>query len=350
MKKIMPLIYVACILSISMSLVGCNKTANTNEVIHVYNWGDYIDESVNDQFTKETGIKVVYEVYPTNEDMYAKLESGTVNYDILIPSDYMIEKMIKEDRLEKLDFTNIPNYEKVSDKFKNLSFDPNNEYSVPYMWGTVGIVYNKANITDKVDSWNILWDPKYEKQILMLDSERDSIMVALKRLGYSMNTKDEKELEEAKNELIKQKPLVLAYVGDEGKDKMINGEANFMVAWAGDAMYMIEANPDLDYVMPKEGTNFFVDSIVIPKGAKNKTGAEKYIDFLTRPDIAVKNANYIGYSTPVDEAREMLPDEVKNSPIAYPEDEDLINTEIFVDPSELVKTYSRIWTEVKAAQ
>lgn len=350
MKKLVALMGAVFILTMSSLLSGCNQSKGTNEVIHVYNWGDYIDESVNAQFTKETGIKVVYEVYPTNEDMYAKLESGTVNYDVLIPSDYMIEKMIREGKLEKLDFSNIPNYEKVSDRFKNLPFDPNNEYSVPYMWGTVGIVYNKANVKENVDSWNILWDPKYEKQILMLDSERDSIMVALKKLGYSMNTKDEKELEEAKNELIKQKPLVLAYVGDEGKDKMINEEANFMVAWAGDAMYMIEANPNLDFAIPKEGTNFFVDSMVIPKGAKNKTGAEKYIDFLTRPDISVKNALYIGYSTPVDEARDMLPDEIKNNPIAYPDDASLTNTELFTDPSDVVKTYSRIWTEVKAAQ
>lgn len=336
--------------AMSLSFVGCSSGGENGKVV-VYNWGDYIDPAVNDMFTKETGIKVVYSDYANNEEMYASVEPGNVKYDILFPSDYMIEKMINKDMLQKIDFSQIPNYENIDEQFLNLPYDSNNEYSVPYMWGTVGIVYNKTMVEEPVDSWDILWDSKYKGQIFMYDSERDSIMVALKKLGYSMNTRDEKELEEAKQLLIEQAPLVLAYVGDEGKNKMVNGEAALMIAWAGDAMVMVAENPDLEYVLPKEGTNYFVDGIVIPKNAENVEQAYQYINFLCRPDIAKMNAEYIGYSTPISAARELLPDEIKNSEIAYP-DETILNGELmemFNDPSDIASLYSSIWTQVKAS-
>ena len=349
-KTVKRLLSVLMVGAMGLSFTGCSSGGENGKVV-VYNWGDYIDPAVNEMFTKETGIKVVYSDYANNEEMYASVEPGNVKYDVLFPSDYMIEKMINKDMLQKIDFSKIPNYENIDEQFLNLPYDSNNEYSVPYMWGTVGIVYNKTMVEEPVDSWDILWDSKYKGQIFMYDSERDSIMVALKKLGYSMNTRDEKELEEAKQLLIEQAPLVLAYVGDEGKNKMINGEAALMTAWAGDAMVMLEENPDLAYVLPKEGTNYFVDGIVIPKNAENVEQAHEYINFLCRPDIAAMNAEYIGYSTPISAAREMLPDEMKNSEVAYP-DESVLNGELmemFNDPSDIVSVYSSIWTQVKAS-
>ncbi|HHX62912.1 MAG TPA: spermidine/putrescine ABC transporter substrate-binding protein [Epulopiscium sp.] len=333
--------------TMALGIVGCGEK---KESINVYNWGDYIDESVNTQFTKETGIKVNYKTFATNEDMYVDLAAGGSTYDVAFPSDYMIEKMIKNDLAEKIDMTNVPNYSNVDHRFIGMQYDPTNEYSIPYMWGTVGIIYNKSIVTGPVDSWDILWDSAYEKQILMMDSQRDSIMVALKKLGYDMNTRDEAELEKAKAELITQKPLVLAYVGDEGKDKIINEEAAMMVAWSGDAVYMMRENENLEYVVPKEGSNYWVDGMVIPKGAKNKAGAEKYIDFLCRADISAMNAEYIGYSTPIEEARKLLPAEDANSEVAYPSEEITDALEVFTDPSDVVKIYDRIWTEVKATR
>ncbi|MDF2877072.1 MAG: transporter substrate-binding protein [Clostridia bacterium] len=332
----------------TLTLVGCGAS---KESITVYNWGDYIDPEVNDLFTEETGIKVIYSEYANNEEMYATVEPGNVNYDILVPSDYMVEKMIHNGMLEKIDTTQLTNYMHIDEEFKNLPFDPDDSYSVPYMWGTVGIVYNTKLVDKPVDSWDVLWDEKYKEQIFMYDSERDSIMVALKKLGYSMNTRDEKELEEAKELLIQQAPLVLAYVGDEGKGKMVNEEAALMIAWAGDAMVMMDENPDLAYAIPKEGSNYFVDSIVIPKGSKNIAGAHQYIDFLCRPEIAARNAEYIGYSTPMSAAKELLPEEIKNSEVAYPPKEMLNDEkmEMFNDPSDVIELYSSLWTQVKAS-
>ena len=335
---------------LACSMVGCGSKATNGEIV-VYNWGEYIDPEVNRMFTDETGIKVVYSEYANNEEMYAKVEQGNVSYDVIVPSDYMIEKMINNNLLAPLDFNQIPNYSNVDEEFKHLQFDPNDEYSVPYMWGTVGIVYNKKMVNEPVDSWDILWDDKYKDQIFMYDSERDSIMVALKKLGYSMNTRNLDELEQAKELLIEQAPLVLSYVGDEGKNKMVNEEAALMVAYAGDAMVMLEENEDLDFVIPKEGSNYFVDSLVVPANASNKEGAYAYINFLCRPDIAAMNAEYIKYSTPISAARELLPDEMKNSKVAYPSKDILgaANMEMFNDPSDIISEYSNIWTQVKTS-
>ncbi len=348
MKKWTKITMKAAIMFLAALLTGC---ASNKPSITVYNWGDYIDPKVNDLFTEETGIKVVYAEYANNEEMYATVEPGNVNYDVIFPSDYMIEKMISVDMLEPIDTSKLTHYTQIDERFKALQFDPENRYSVPYMWGTVGIVYNTKMVNEPVDSWDILWNPKYKGQIFMYDSERDSIMVALKKLGYSMNTRDKAQLEEAKALLIEQAPLVLAYVGDEGKGKMANEEAALMVAWSGDAMVMIEENPDLAYAVPKEGSNYFVDSMVISKGSKNIEAAHRYIDFLCRADIAAKNAAYIGYSTPISAAKDLLPEDVKNSEVAYPNEEMINNplTEMFNDPSDLIEVYSNIWTQVKAS-
>ncbi|WP_352418418.1 spermidine/putrescine ABC transporter substrate-binding protein [Proteiniborus sp.] len=346
MKKSLKMLLSIMILTVVLVSTGCSNENQT--VLNVYNWGDYIDESVIDEFEKEFNIKVNYEDFATNEEMYVKIKSGGTDYDVAFPSDYMIEKMIKEDLLLKLDMNNIPNYANIDERFKNLDFDPNNEYSVPYMWGTVGILYNQKMVNETVDSWDILWDSKYEGQILMLDSQRDSIAVALKKLGYSMNTRNLKELEEAKEELIKQKPLLLAYVGDEVKDMMIGEEAALAVVWSGDAVYMMEENEDLRYVVPKEGSNYWFDNMVIPSTSKNKKEAEMFINFMTRPEIAKKNTEYIGYSTTNKETMKLLDPEVINNEVAYPSDDIINNCEVFLDPGEIIKEYDRIWTEVKS--
>lgn len=345
MKKIISMLLM---LVMAFSLVSCGGSKKVT--LNVYNWGDYIDESVISEFEEKYGIKVNYETYATNEDMYVKVKSGATDYDVLIPSDYMISKMIKENMLEKIDFNNVPNYKYIDERFKGLEFDANNEYSVPYMWGVVGIVYNKKMVTEPVDSWNILWDEKYSKQILMLDSQRESIGVALQKLGYSLNTTEKEKLEQAKQELIKQKPLVLAYVGDEIKDKMIAGEAALGIIWAGDAVFMKKQNPDLEFAVPKEGSNLFVDSMVIPKTSKHKKEAEMFINFMCETEIAKKNTEYIGYSTPHTEAYKQLDEETKNDKTAYPDDAVIKRCEVYKDLSDMLKEYDRIWTEVKAAK
>lgn len=349
MKRCLRLLLCAVMVTVLVAgFTGCSKS--DKETLNVYNWGDYIDMSIISDFEKEYDITVNYEMYETNESMYQKLKSGGISYDVIIPSDYMINKLINEDMLSKLDFNNIPNYKYISEDFKGLNYDPNNEYSVPYTWGTVGILYNKTIVDDKVDSWDILWNDKYKKQIIMQDSQRETIGVALQRLGYSLNTNKVEELEEAKQSLIEQKPLVLAYVVDEVKDKMINEEAGLAVVWAGDAMQIIAENENLDYVVPKEGSNFFVDAIAIPKAAKNKKSAELFIDYLNRPEVAAKNIEYIMYSTPNTEAKKLLPEEVSTSPIAYPTSEVLAKCDIYLDLGDKITLYDRIWTEIKAAK
>jgi spermidine/putrescine transport system substrate-binding protein len=336
------------ITAILLILVGCSGSTD-KEKLYVYNWGDYIDETIIDEFEEEFGVEVVYDTYATNEDLYVKIKQGGTKYDIAIPSDYMIEKMIREDLLEKIDLTKIENFSTVGEQYKDLPFDPGNQYSVPYMWGTVGIIYNTTVIEEDIDSWSALWNPKYSKKILMLDSQRDSIAIALKKLGYSMNTRSTEELEAAKAALIEQKPLVLAYAGDNLKDMMIGGEAAIAVCWSGDAVYMISENPDLRYILPVEGSNLWFDNIVIPKGAENIDLAHKFIDFLSRPEISLKNVEYIGYSTPNAEALDMLDPEIANDKTAYPDEADLQGFEVFRDPGDFIETYNRIWTEIKSS-
>lgn len=342
-KKLIP-----AVLLCTVALTSCNGSGNTVSELNVYNWGDYIDESILKTFTEETGIKVNYETFTTNEDMYTKISKGSTNYDIAFPSDYMIEKMITNDLIQKINFENIPNYKNIDDKFKNLGYDSNNEYSVPYMWGTVGIVYNKTMVDDVVDSWNILWNSKYKDNIFMLDSQRDSIAVALKKLGYSLNTRDVGELEQARDALKEQKPLVLAYVGDDVKNKMISGEGAISVMWSGDAIFCQAENPDLEYSIPKEGSNYWFDGVVILKNAPHKEEAEKFIDFLCRDDIALKNTEYIGYSTPNKAAFDLLDDEKKSDATYWPSDEELSRCEIFHDLGDFIKEYDRVWTEFKS--
>lgn len=350
MKK--SIVMVLILVSSLVTLVGCGDPQQLKEEkkLYVYNWGDYIGEDIITDFEKEYGAEVVYDQYATNEDMYVKIKQGGTKYDIAIPSEYMIEKMIKEDMLEPIDLARISNFGKINDRFKNLASDPANKYSVPYMWGTMGIVYNSSMIDEEIDSWDALWDEKYAKQILMIDSQRESLAVALKKSGYSMNSIDPAEVEAAKQALLEQKPLVLAYVGDNYKDMMIGGEAAMAVAWSGDAVFMAEENEDLTYVVPEEGSNVWFDSMIIPKGARNVELAHQFIDFMTRPDIGQRNVEYIGYSTPNTETLALLDPETSGDPAAYPSDEVLAKCEVFVDPGPAIELYNRVWTEVKSAK
>ena len=338
---------------LAFALTGCGSSSGgENGEVIVYNWGEYIDPDTITMFEEETGIKVVYDEYETNEIMYPKIEAGATAYDVLCPSDYMIQKLIENDLLQEINFDNIPNAQNIGQQYYEQSqeFDPENKYSIPYCFGTVGILYNKTMVDDTVDSWSILWDEKYADNILMQDSVRDAFMVALKLKGYSMNTLDETELEEAKQLLIDQKPLVQAYVIDQVRDKMIGDEAAIGVIYSGEAIYTQRENENLEYVIPKEGTNVWIDSWVIPKNAPNKENAEKFIDFMCRADIALMNFEYITYSTPNDAARELIEDEeIKNSEIAFPDLSQYDNLETFqylgTDGDAL---YNELWKEVKS--
>ncbi len=336
------------IISTLFLLNSCSNSPElTNGVVNIYNWGEYIDEGLITEFENETGIRVIYDVFDSNESMYVKLKSGGVNYDLVVPSEYMIEKMIEEDMLEEINFDNIPNYEYIREDLKGSRYDSEEKYTVPYFWGTVGILYNKTLVEDTVDSWDILWDEKYSGEIFMYDSQRDSIMVALKKLGYSLNSTDEKELQEAKELLLQQKPLVQAYFGDPVRDKMIGEEGALAVVYSGDAMYCMEENENLEYIIPKEGSNTWFDAMVIPKGAENKENAEAFINFMTDPENSLKNSLYVGYSTTNQGTYDLLDDDIKDLSVYWPKADDLVNNETYSrldNPSS--ELYNLIWTEV----
>ena len=334
------------VMSLTIGLAGCGNSA-TNGEVNVYNWGEYIDEELLDKFTEETGIKVNYDTYSDNESLYSMLSSGSANYDVVIPSDYMISRMIDEDMLEELNFDNIPNFQYIDDAYKGLEYDPEDQYSVAYTWGTVGIIYNTTMLDYVPDSWSVLWDENLSGQILMFNNSRDAIGIALKYLGYSQNTTDPEQITEAVDLLIQQKPLVQAYVMDQIFDKLEGGEAAVGPYYAGDAITMIEENPDLAFVVPKEGTNLFVDAMCIPKGAQNKENAEAFINFMCDPENMAANIEYIAYSSPSSAARELLSDELKNSEICYPDEALLENTDTFINlPQDILDLYDSEWVRL----
>lgn len=343
------LIFILAVIILPISFLGgCfGKNSDSSNVINVFNCGDYIDEDLIKKFTEETGIKVQYSTYDTNEIMYSKIKSGSNNYDLVFPSDYMIEKMIKEDMALKLNYDNIPNYKYIGEEFKGHSYDPTNEYTVPYMWGTVGIVYDPDIVTEPVTSWEILWDEKYKDQIIMFDSVRDTMSVALKILGYSINTTNPDEINEAAELLTKQKPIVKAWFVDQVKDAMINEEAALATVWSGDANYIISENPRLKYAIPEEGSNKWFDCMVVPKGAKNQEGAEALINFLTDPENSLQNVDYIQYSTPNTETYKMLDEDAQET---YPEDEVLDKCEVFTDlDRKTLELYDDAWIRIKSS-
>ena len=345
MKKILAVVFaLALILS---------TAASAEEVVHVYNWYDYMDESVFDDFTAETGIKVDCVYFTTNEDMMVQLQVSPGFYDLVFPSDYCIERMIAEDMLEKLDPDMIPNDEEYTlDSLRYPDYDPRHEYSVPFMWGTVGILYNTKLVDEEdVKTWGALWNEKYANNILMLKSIRDTMGLTLKYLGYSMNTRNVDELAAATEKLISQKPLVKAYYVDESKDEMVAGDTAMAVVWSGDALYAMELNEDLAYSVPEEGSNVWVDAMVIPKGAKNKENALKLINFLCRPEIAQRNCEYIWYSSPNFGAIELMGEEYEENETINPSDETIARCEFFHDiPDDFLAIYNTYWSQVLNAK
>ncbi len=379
------LICIILSLSVLLYLTACGGTAETEEIdreavleefgldpelfsdydysrlkdeditLNVANWGEYMsindDESVdvNEAFEALTGITVNYKTVASNETLYSKLLSGGATYDIVIPSDYMISKMMKEGMLQKLDFDNIPNVNNVMPSFLNPQYDPYNEYSVPYLWGMVAIIYNTTMVDEEITSWASLWDEKYAGNILMFNNPRDAFGIAQAYLGYSLNTENKAELDACSELLKEQKEIVQGYVMDEIFDKMEGGSAAIAPYYVGDAVTMCDDNPDLAYVIPEEGTNWFVDAMCIPTTAENKEAAEMYINFLCEAEIALANCEYVGYSTPNAKAYELLDEDVREDEKRYPSDEFLAeHTEVFVNMSDEANAYMQsLWNQLK---
>ena len=348
---------VALVLALLMTVLAPCALADGGEfagvTLTVFNCYDYIDPEVLTIFEQETGAHVEYVNYTTNEEMYTKLEAGAANYDIIFPSDYMIERLIREDRLEPIDRANIPNADGVIETLRNPDYDPEEQYSVPYMWGTFGILYNTEMVDAPIDSWTALFDEKYAGKVFMMNSQRDTIGLALKMLGYSMNSRDEGELEEAKNVLIAQKQagIPAGYMLDEIKDKMVGNEAAMGIVYTGDAIYAMEKNDKLDYVVPKEGSNIWVDGMCIPKGSQNKACAEAFINFMCREDIAKMNVDYIYYSTPIQAVADNLDiDDERILAVINPSKEVTDRCEFFHDTTDAMDLYEQVWMEVRLAR
>ncbi len=358
MKKKLLALSLACLMALSALLTGCGSAGKDTVTINVFNWGQYISDG-SDGYTniiaafedKYPNIKVNYTTYATNEELYSKLSTGGVSYDVIIPSDYMIGRLADEGYLQELDFGNIPNYELVDATFKDQAYDPENKYSVPYTWGTVGIIYNTKYVEEPT-GWDILWDEEYAGKILMFGNSRDAFAIAEARLGYSFNTEDTAELQAAADLLKEQKPVVQQYVMDEIYEAMENEEAWIAPYYAGDYLQMAVENPDLAFYIPEnESFNVFIDAMCIPTSAKHKAEAETFINFLCEPEISGANMDWVGYGTPITAAREFLDAEMAASPVAYPSDELLAKGESFATlPLETTQLMESLWLEAKTAK
>ena len=358
MKKIALLL---CLVLVMTMLAGCGgsdkkpaeeATSAPTQSITVFNWYDYIDPAVIEMFTKETGIEVKYVNFTTNEEMYTKVEAGAGTYDVLFPSEYMIERMIAKDLLAELDVSKMPNFVNVLEGLKNPSYDPGNKFSVPYMWGTLGILYNTEMVEGEITSWNALFDTANAGKVIMMNSMRDTIGIGLKHLGYSMNTREEAEINASRDLLVNQKKdkIVSGYLLDEIKDKMVGGEAAIGVVYSGDAQYAIEKNDKLKYVVPEEGSNIWVDGMCIPKSSKNIEAAIQFIDFLCREDIAKMNFEYIYYCSPIQAVVDGLSEEDAAMDTINPSEEITSRCEYFNDVSDCMSLYENAWMEVRLAK
>ena len=356
MKRLLSLSLILCLVMAMFS--GCDFGQDII-TLNVYNWGEYISDGsddlmdVNAEFERRFGVRVNYKTYESNESMYTLLESGAAEYDVVIPSDYMIGKMINQGMLAELNFDNIPNYRYIHENYKNLDYDPDNKYSVPYTWGTVGIFYNKKYVdeADLAQGWDILWNEKYAGKIYMFDNARDAFAIAHLKLGHSLNTTDPADWQEAYDALAQQKPLVQGYFMDQVFQKMTNEEGWLAPYYSGDGANMItgdDGNENIGYFVPNQGTNRFVDAMCVLANSKNKELAEKYINFMCEPDVAVANAEYICYSTPHTEALGMLSDEVRNNLMFYPSQEIVAKTEVFFTlPEDTMKLQKDLWIQLK---
>lgn len=361
MKKTFAAVISATLLAQALFLGGCGKKNDAFDypvpelvgtTLNVFNWGEYISDGgegsldVNAEFERRTGIKVNYLNYDSNESMYAKLKSGAVSYDIIIPSDYMISRLISEDMLSKIDVTKLENYKYIDDKYKNLYFDENNEYSVPYNVGMVGLIYNKTMVEEAPDSWSVMWDERYKDDILTFNNSRDAFAIAQFLLGMDVNTTDKADWDRVLEKMLEQAPILQGKVMDEVFDKMEGGNAAIAPYYAGDFLTMKENNDDLEFVYPKEGVNIFVDSICIPKSCQNYDAAMLYIDFLTDPEIALANAEYIMYASPNTGVINSDDYSLKGNEILYPAEDKMPKTQYFhdIDP-DTRSYYESLWEQ-----
>ena len=346
------LLLIACLI---MGLAASGSAAKEKVTINVYNWGQYISDGtdgyldVNAQFTAETGIAVNYITYDSNETMYTKLKTGGSSYDVLVPSDYMVARLISENMLLPLDYDNIPNARYIMPAYRGMAHDPTDAYSVPYTWGCTGIIYNTKYVDEAdVGSWDLLWNEKYSGKILMFDNPRDAFGVAELSLGYDVNTTNEQELQACADLLKKQKPLVQNYFMDQMYNALEHEEAWIGVYYAGDFIQMQWENEALAFCYPREGFNLFVDALCIPTSCQNKAAAEAYINFLCRPDICGQNMDYLGYSVPIEGAKEYMGEEMAENPVAYPDEETLARGVMFLNlPAETIQKMDSLWLEVR---
>jgi len=340
-----------CLAAVTMLLTASCRSGVNGEV-YVYSYGDYFDPMLAEDFEEETGIRVIIDTYDTAEEMYTVLENNATTYDCICTSDYMIEKMISNDMLAELNYDNIPNVENIDEIYMEKSevFDPGNKYSVPYMLGTAGIMYNTKMVGDvEIDSWADLWDEEFSNEMVMADSVRDAFMIALRKLGYDQNTTDEKEISEAAEELLKQKDLVYRYANDSARDLLADGSAAIGVLWNGEYVYTKDLNPDVEFVIPEEGTEFFIDSWVIPKDAVNKEHAEAWINFLSKADVAAANFDYLNYTTPNKAAKELIDEEYLEDEAIFPTEETIAKCDsLRMLDDEVMDIYSKYWKKVKA--
>lgn len=344
------LLLTAC-LGVLFSLTACGST-DSGDTLTVLNYGKYLEPELLDQFEEETGIRVNYEEYVNPEEMYTKYKSGAIDYDVICTSDYMVERLINEGEAKEINFENVPLSENLDKSYFEFSraFDPDNKYSMPYFFGTVGILYNKTKVDpSEVESWNVLWDSKYKDQIIMENSVRDTFLVPLKLLGCSSNSVDEKELNQALDMLVEQKPLVYSYLVDESADEMVAGNAALALVYSGEAAYAQSLSEDLEYSVPKEGSNMWIDSWLIPKTCKNQENAEKFLDFLCREEVAMTNFEYVYYATPNTAVKEKLSEDLQNDKTIFPDKETLDNCEIFrcLD-DDSIALYNKLWKELKS--
>ncbi|MGN0382874.1 MAG: PotD/PotF family extracellular solute-binding protein [Eubacterium sp.] len=333
----------------SFTLAGCGK--DRSQQLIVFNYGDYIDPEVLDIFEDETGIEVVYEEYLTPEAMYTKYMNGTTDYDVICTSDYIIEKLISQDEVLEFDIDSLTNSGNIGETYYNSIqiFDPDNKYAIPYFWGTVGILYNTTMIDKEITSWKDLFNEEYNGQIIMQNSVRDSFIVPLKLLGYSINTENTEELTKAQEMLLEQKSLVQSYLVDEIRDEMITGNAAISLVYSGEASYAMASNKDLKYVVPSEGSNAWYDCWFIPKTCKNKEAAEEFLDFLCREDIAQMNFDYVLYATPNEAVIDNFTEKQRQDETLLPSDESLSKCEVFKSlDDETMDLLSSLWKEIKA--
>ena len=352
MKKRIVCFVMAAVMACFGVLTGCgSKKTEVTDTLTVFNYGEYMDPDVLDQFTEETGIEVKYEEALTPEEMYTKYKSGAIEYDLLCSTDYMLQKLISEGELQEIDIDALENKENIGDKYWEFSkaFDPDNNYTVPYFWGTLGILYDTTKVKEPVDSWNVLFNGEYSGEIVMQNSMRDMFMLALKALGYSLNSSDEKELKEAQELLLKQKPDVQAYLVDEARDEVVAGNATMAVVYSGEAYLGHQYNENLAYVIPKEGSNVWLDSWCVTKYCDNMDAAQKFLDFLCREDIAQKNFEYIYYSTPNEAVIESLSEEDRADEALVPSDDATKDCEVSLMTDEKTTDFmNELWKELKA--